>query len=245
VIIINPFAALLKILIDVVPQIPDGGPFYTETNLEQIIVEPWNALSSLAIVFPAIYWGWKVWGKFRSYAFLWLCIPLLFLNGMGSTFYHAFRASRWLLYMDVMPAAALTLAVSIYFWNKVLPKSWQIIFIVIPIFLGRFFIHNFFEGAWAINTSYFVAGVMIFLPVWLYMNKTKYSELKIIAVSVLFLVVALGFRLIDRQNWVSWSMGTHFLWHIFSGFGGHFFAMYLYKIRKSEVVAVEKDRLTP
>lgn len=226
---------MLSFLFSAVLQPLDGGPFYTETNLNHFFVEPWNALSSLAIVIPAIYWATKVWGKWKPYSFLWLCIPLLFLNGMGSTLYHAFRISKVFLYMDVIPAALLTLAISIYFWNRVLPKTWHLVLVVVPVFAVRFISYNFLYGAWAINISYGVAGIMIFLPVWLYMKKTRYSDLVFIAVSVLCLVVALGFRLIDKQHWVDWSMGTHFLWHIFSGFGGHFFALYLYRIRHNEL----------
>ena len=36
-------------------QITDGGPWYAETHItDNLIVEPWNAISSLAIAAPAV-----------------------------------------------------------------------------------------------------------------------------------------------------------------------------------------------
>ncbi len=74
-------------------ELSDGGPVYFETNLQNFIVEPWNAFSSLTIVLPAIYFLIKLYGKYRNYAFvIYFCCPLLLIGGFGSTFYHAFRS---------------------------------------------------------------------------------------------------------------------------------------------------------
>ncbi len=40
--------------------LPDGGPLYTETDTSHFIVEPWNALSSLLFLVPAIFWAYKL-----------------------------------------------------------------------------------------------------------------------------------------------------------------------------------------
>ncbi len=96
----------------------DGGPIYAETDLSVLFTEPWNALSSLAILLPAVYWAVRLRGDYRTYSFIFYCIPLLFLGGLGSTLFHAFRVSKWLLLMDVLPTATLTLSVSFIFGTK-------------------------------------------------------------------------------------------------------------------------------
>ncbi|MEO1655950.1 MAG: hypothetical protein AAFU64_20580, partial [Bacteroidota bacterium] len=93
--------------------LPDGGPIYAETNLQHMFVEPWNAISSLSFFIPVFYWAGTLIKKYRSYPFLSFCIPLMALGGLGSTLYHAFRNSYFLLLLDVMPILLLTLAVSL------------------------------------------------------------------------------------------------------------------------------------
>ncbi len=104
-------------------QITDGGPWYAETHItDAIIVEPWNAFSSLAIAFPAFYFLWKIRKNPKQYGFLLAAIPFLMLNGIGSTLFHGFRTSRFFLIMDFLPALIVTLMITVYFWSKVLPK---------------------------------------------------------------------------------------------------------------------------
>ena len=43
-------------------ELPDGGPIYWETNLNEWIVEPYNALSAIPFIAIALYWLIKVRG---------------------------------------------------------------------------------------------------------------------------------------------------------------------------------------
>ncbi len=70
-------------------EMTDGGPYYTETNPANFIVEPWNAISSLLYLLPAIYWATKIRKHIRENSFVAFCVPLLILGGLGSTFFHA------------------------------------------------------------------------------------------------------------------------------------------------------------
>lgn len=36
-------------------RLADGGPLYTETNLDHFIAEPWNMVSSLLVIIPSLY----------------------------------------------------------------------------------------------------------------------------------------------------------------------------------------------
>ncbi len=213
---------------------PDGGPIYAETDLTALISEPWNALSSFAIVLPTIYWAIKLKWNFKAYGFLYFLMPLLFLGGIGSTLYHAFRSSELLLWMDVLPTAVVTFSVGIYFWNKVLSRKWQVVSVVIPVTALRFIAYEYLDGQFAINVSYFITGSLIFFPVLLFLIKNEWRHAFPILLSVAFLSISLIFRRVDFSVAELIPMGSHFLWHIFSGFGAFYMAKYLYLIRQDE-----------
>ncbi len=213
----------------------DGGPVYTETHPGHLFVEPWNAISSLAIAIPAIYWAFKIRKNYADYPFLTFCLPFLLFNGLGSFFFHAFRDSHFFLYMDVVPAAILTLSVSVYLWLKILRRWWQILFVVMPAFYLRFVVWEYFDPHTAVNLSYAITGILIFLPLVKYLWETAFVDWKIILLSVLSLSLALFFREMDAWRHHLFPMGTHFLWHILSGVGGYFLALYLFRLRKREI----------
>lgn len=213
----------------------DGGPLYAETDLIAFISEPWNAISSLAIVLPSLYWAFKLKWDIRNYPFLYFLMPLLALGGTGSLLYHAFRSSNFLLWMDVLPTAIVTISVSIYFWDRILPKRWLAISVVVPFIFMRFAILEYYGGQFAINLNYFITGFIIFFPILFHLSKHQYKHLGSIIISVFFLVISLLFRKIDFTMAEFLPMGSHFLWHIFSGIGAFYLAKYLYLIRSDEL----------
>lgn len=206
----------------------DGGPVYAETDLSMIIPEPWNALSSLLILAPALYWAWRLRGEYRKYAFLSFCMPLLFLGGLGSTLFHAFRASSFLLLMDVLPTALLTLSVMLFLWYKLLGK-WQYLAIILLVFVGlQVAVRYVASPHTAINLSYFITGTLIFLPVLLILIRTHWQHLLQIGGALFFFVLSLFFREIDAWEESLLPMGTHWLWHVSTGVGAFLLAEYLY-----------------
>ena len=213
----------------------DGGPIYAETDLTAFISEPWNAISSLAIVLPAIYWAFRLKWRIKEFSFLYYLMPLLFLGGTGSLLFHAFRSSPFLLWMDVLPTAIVTLSVSVYFWDKILPRRWQVASVVIPFTFIRFAVFDFYSGQFAVNLNYLITGFLIFFPILFYLSKQRYNHFSSILVSVIFLSLSLIMRRVDYSfaEWI--PMGSHFLWHIFSGIGAFYLAKYLYLIRKDEL----------
>ncbi|WP_286755996.1 ceramidase domain-containing protein [Roseivirga sp. UBA838] len=222
-------------------QITDGGPWYAETHItDSLIVEPWNAFSSLAIAAPAIYYLWKIRKNPLQYGFLLACIPLLFLNGLGSTLFHGLRSSRIFLLMDFMPALALTLVISIYFWIKALPKWWMGIIAVTPVFLMRLGVIDLVPGQRGINTSYMISGIAFLLPVFLILRKYHFKKTAQIIISAICFVLAIYFRQVDKLFTDIIPFGTHFLWHIFSGIGAFLLADYLYFMRTQELKVANK-----
>lgn len=213
----------------------DGGPIYAETDLSVFFSEPWNAISSLAIVLPSIYWAFKLEWNFKDFKFLYFLFPLLFLGGLGSVFFHAFRASRWLLLLDIYPTALVTLSVGIYFWSRVLPKWWHVLLIIGPLTFVRLQLFNILPYSLALNIGYFITGSLIFLPIFVFLVKNEFEYYKPILISVLCLSISLIFRRIDFTIAEYIPIGSHFLWHILSGIGAFYIAEYLYLIRLQEI----------
>jgi hemolysin III len=218
---------------------PDGGGVYAETNTNNIIVEPWNAVSSLFLIVPSLYLLWKLRGSYRRHPFLLFCIPLLALGGLGSTFYHAFRASPIFLYMDVLPALLLTLSVSAYFWYRVLKNGWIVALIVGGSVVLRFWILFTLPSPLSINLSYLVSGIVIFVPTLLLLFATRFKQSQLIILAILLLGISLLFRRLDNEFTDILPMGTHFLWHIFSAAGALFLAEYLYYIDHRRVSLIK------
>lgn len=223
---------LLFLLLDATRMFPaDGGPLYAETDLTKYIAEPWNAYSSLTFLLPVIYWFIRLRRHYKDYPFLIACMPLLALGGIGSTLYHAFRDSLFFLRMDVMPIALLTLTVSLYFWWKSIGR-WEYVAVIAFVFIGiRIFIYQevVLAQQQAINLSYFITGIMIFLPAFLLLLRTQYKGTKAIITATVFFILSLIFRQIDTPFLIL-PMGTHWLWHSCCAIGAFFLADYLYII---------------
>jgi hemolysin III len=217
-------------------RLQDGGPIYTETDLNQFIVEPWNAISSLLIVIPAIYWLWRVRNEYKNYWFLICCAPLMILGGTGSTLFHAFRESRFFLIMDVLPTALLTLSITIYFWIKLLKKWGYVFLIIIPSMLVRYWIFTSekLSEFMVINLSYIITGTLIGLPLLLILIKMKFYKFRQVVLAISFFILAIVFRGMDSKEIEFLPMGTHFLWHAFTGFGAYFILSFLYYFQKSD-----------
>jgi hemolysin III len=214
----------------IIEQMTDGGPIYQETDLARMIVEPWNAFSSLLYLIPVIYFLVKLKGHYRDHAFLiWFCSPLLAIGGMGSALFHGFRIHPFFMYMDFVPIAVLTLGISIYFWVKILPKWWYVLIIVALSMVLRFAGFAITEGQAAINLSYFNTGLMIFIPALVYVFRTRFCGVRYFVWSLLLLGVSLLFRIIDDWNLSFPAMGTHWLWHLFSAAGALALGKYLVK----------------
>lgn len=215
------------------PIVHDHGPIYAETlHQGHFLVEPWNAYSSLLIVFPAIFWAIKLHGHYKEHIFLAACLPFLFLGGIGSAIFHGFRASDIWLAMDVLPAAMVTLIASYYFWFRLTKRKGLSALIMLG-FLGlRMLTFQFLQGSMGVNVSYFISGVMIFVPIIFYLRLIHYQYSRYFLWSVFYLALSLFFRETDKASWVPFEMGTHFLWHIFSGVGAFYLAAFIYSIER-------------
>ena len=216
-------------------RMPDGGPVYAETGGEGLLVEPWNSITSLLMLIPVIYWFIRIRKETGDYKFMLYAIPLMALGGIGSALFHGFRASVAFLIMDVAPSALLTLSLAIYFWYKLLRKWYWVLILFVPMFLMRFVIFTALPGHLAINVSYAITGATILLPIPFLLYRMKYKGLWSITLTLFSFGLALMFREADARAAVYFSVGTHFLWHVFSAIGGYFMLQYLYIFRQAEL----------
>lgn len=217
-------------------KLADGGPIYAETNFDFIIVEPWNAISSIVMMLPAIIWVCKLYPSFREYWFLTLLLPLGFLGGLGSTLFHAFRAFPAFLLLDVVPSAILTLLLTIYLWYRIVHK-WYFVVVIILASIGlRFLLYSSdIPEHMSINLAYAFTGLLIALPLILLLIGTSFYRIRDVAIAISCFILALFFREIDAYNIIKLHMGTHFLWHIFSAVGSYYIYQYLYYLTKREL----------
>lgn len=208
----------------------DNGPLYRETvDLSEFIVEPWNAYSSLTFIVVALILLWQLRGKFTAFPFIvFFCVPLLIIGGLGSTLFHAFRSSVWLLLLDVLPIVALVLGVSIWMWLKVLSPKWLVIPIIVIFAVLTYSVGLLFDGQDQISAGYVVRGTMLLLPCALYLRKTHFKQGFLLLLTSLFLVLALICRYIDEKTFIDFMpWGTHWLWHINTAVAAYFLGRYL------------------
>jgi len=216
-------------------QIFDHGPMYNEFVHDTLIHEPWNAYSSLCFFIPVIFWLIYLRGKYRTYGIITALLPLLFLNGLGSTLFHAFRASNWFLLLDWLPAALMTLILSIYFWYRVTQKLWKAISVVLGFYILAFTMVKILSqqtGLSGPSIGYFFTGAAFLVPVIIDLKRNQWKHAGLYVVSLFCLVLALLFRILDypSPNPFAWlPQGTHFLWHVSSSLAVFSLGFYIYK----------------
>ncbi len=225
------------------PLIQDSGPIYHEFIADAIVKEPWNAYSSLFFLVPVIFWIFKLRGQYRENWVIVLTLPFLMLNGIGSTFYHAYRAYNFFLFLDFMPAIVICIIVATYFWTKILGKwYWGLLIILSAYFIAGLAINLLAPifGRAAGNMGYLIIGIAFLLPAILLLFKTNYYRWELILISIFLLALAITFRSLDYPtpnplpNLL--PQGTHFLWHIFSALSVFSLGYYIYFLNRRNIL---------
>ncbi|HMM10565.1 MAG TPA: hypothetical protein PKE03_00530 [Bacteroidales bacterium] len=218
-------------------RLPDGGPRYAEYHPDLIIVEPWNAISSIFMMVPAIIFFINYRNQLNQLRFLSFAIAMVFLGGLGSTLFHAFRMSTVFLMLDVVPSALLTLAIAIYFWVRILPKWWMVLIVFVPVFLLRLLIYRELPQHLSINFSYAISGLLVIVPLLIILYNTGLKHWPWVVVMIAAFGIALLFRQLDAHPWPWLPQGTHFLWHLFTSVGSWFVLSYLHFLGTMKPVA--------
>ena len=212
----------------------DRGPMYNEFVHDHVIREPWNAYSSLFFFLPIVFWLWFLRGTYRDHRFLVALLPLLFLNGLGSTLFHAFRSSNFFLFLDWLPAALMSLSLSIFFWTRIVRKIYLAVGVVLGFYaigIGAVLILREIVHISSPSVGYFFSGAAFLIPVIIDLFRHRWRFAGWYATSLGFLLISLAFRILDypTPNPFPWlPQGTHFLWHVFSSFAVFTLGMYVY-----------------
>lgn len=218
----------------------DGGGFYTETNLDRLIVEPLNGISAAFFLFIVAYWWLKIRGQYQHHKFMAWCIPILAIGGVGGTIYHLFRIHAFFLFMDWVPILILCLMSSFFFYIRSGGK-WQFALAVV----GSYFVLTFlmfnlaqqgmFPVQYTVNINYATMALLVLFPIYLVLYKTNYYQKKWVIYALLAFIAAILFRMLDATPWVQTHLegiGTHFLWHTFGAIACFAVFQYVYELDK-------------
>jgi hypothetical protein len=164
----------------------------------------------------AVYWLWRLRGRYREFSFLTANLVLLAVGGIGGTIYHAFRTSYFFFLMDVLPIGVIALALSAYFWLAVLPKRWLLFPVVLPFFVFHRLVAAYFPPIFATSGFYAVLAVLVLLPMFFALRKERFRDGGLVALTIVLFGIALACRSLDPYAGPYLSVGTHFLWHTFS-----------------------------
>jgi membrane protein required for beta-lactamase induction len=222
-------------------EINDNGPFYNEFIHDACVHEPWNAYSSLIFFLPIIFWLWRLKGIYAKHKIFLILLPLLFLNGLGSTLFHAFRSSPFLHLLDWLPASLMSFSLASYFWYKILKNWWKSALLVLGFYVIAFLctqlliqIENL--ASYAPNVGYFFVGASLLTPILVLLVRTKFYKIFLVVLSFIFLGTALLFRVLDYPTPNPLPdllpQGTHFLWHVFSSFAVFTLGYYVFFLNK-------------
>ena len=213
----------------------DFGPIYAETNLDRFPVEPLNTISNLLFLAVAIYWSiqFKNIENKNLKNFLLVSLPLLYIGYVGGSLYHATRAHFGWMLMDVIPIYLIAICTSIYHWRLINFNFFKIIGVfMVMLCLPLTLIWTYLsESVNSPTYGYIVITLPVVLPVILDQIKTKWKYSKEFMIPLVFIIIALGFRVLDSTALVqqSFKIGTHWLWHTFGAMTCHFLLIYMRK----------------
>ena len=184
---------------------------------------------------PVAFWLIKLRGEYKQNLVILACLPCLFLGGVGSTLYHAFRMYAFFHYLDFIPIILLALILSGYFWYKVINDWRYTLLVVIVLFSFRFIPYYIFEVQAATNWAYFATGVMVFLPALIVIWRNKFAYVWFYITGIGFQLLGLYMRYLDSFDPGIFSMGTHWLWHLFTACAVIPIGYFVYFIEKKEI----------
>ena len=231
--VLNSFLILLQEILR------DGGQRYTETNLDNLIAEPFNAVSAFIFLGIAFYWVIRLKGRYKEYLFLSLALPILLIGGFGGTMYHAFRISQVFLVMDWMPILILCLSASIYFFVRGGGGWISGVGAVVALFLLQWMAGQWVPEAYRLNVGYGIMASLILIPILMVIKKTNFHQAKWVGLGLGAFLFAIFFRAVDPLAWI--PMGTHFLWHVFGAIACHSLLTYIYELESAKHLFAKKD----
>ncbi len=222
-------------------RLPDGGPRYIETPPDPaapgapLVAEPWNTVTASFFVWIALWWLWRVRGRYRDYPFLVCCMPILLAGGIGGTLFHGTRTQRIYFLLDVIPISLLGLAGAVFMAYRFFGK--QRAWLVVGVLLFYAVVNRLFFSALgpmnrqlSINLSYASLATIVLLPIALVLWRTRFRHGGWVVVGLISFGIAWFFRLVDQYSAEYMTMGSHWLWHTFGAISTAAMIRYFYLV---------------
>ena len=232
-----------------VDRLPDHGPRYAETPADPyapgspVPAEPWNAVTATLFVAIALYWAVKLFGRYRRYAFLSACIPILLTGGVGGTLYHATRTHTLYFLLDLIPILLLGLATSVMVAFRLGRHTSRRNMLLGA--LGLLSVYVLINGVMLavpsdiknlrVNVSYATLALVIVTPLVVLLVRTKFRYWALVAAAVMIFALAWLCRLVDGPGRTDLPMGTHWLWHLFGAITTQLLTVYLYRVSRDDL----------
>lgn len=209
----------------------DFGPIYTETDLSRFPVEPWNTCSNIIFLAIVLYFWLRVRSSPAPHALIRVSLPILAVGFFGGTVYHATRSHNIWLILDFVPILLLTTLASVYFWLQIYEKKLPATLTFVAVLVIAVAVRQIVPGSRQVSISlgYTSLAVGLVLPIVLYSRRKQWRHSLLVVSSFAAFVIAITFRLLDRDLVAIFPMGTHFLWHLFGGLSTFFMLLYVYR----------------
>lgn len=222
-------------------RLPDGGPRYVETPPDPtapeapFIAEPFNTVTASFFIWIALWWLWRLWGRFRQYPFVATCMPILLAGGIGGTLFHGLRTWRVWFLLDVIPISLLGLAGAVYMAYRYFGR--QRVWLLFGLILFYAVVNRVFFAALgpmnrqlSINLSYASLAVVVLTPILLVLVRTRFRYGGWIVAGLVSFAIAWCCRLVDQYSAEYLWMGSHWLWHTFGAISTAMVTEYFYKV---------------
>ena len=210
---------------------------YCERVNDGFWAEPLNAVTNLAFLFVVVWIVKALHGSERPAAKLWdlwLLLVLMSLIGLGSFLWHTL-ATSWSALADVIPILGFICLYLLSFLVRVTKLS--------VVGVGLWFL-GFLMLNYLVYTelpAHLLNGSVFYLPAWvsllaitLYCRVAGLSAGRDLLLASLVFTVSLTFRSVDQALCETWSLGTHFVWHLLN-------AVVLYRAMRA-IMPLRADR---
>lgn len=189
---------------------------YCERIGPGLFAEPINALSNISFLIAA----WAMWRLAKQQqkqlpTELRLLIALTVSIGIGSGLFHTF-ATGWANLLDVIPILLFQLWFLWLYTRRVMKLKY--------VYSGASIVFFYFASDFSQQFTNLLNGSLSYAPTFLVLmglgiyhaRQRKQEPMILLEASGVFFL-ALSFRTLDRIACPYFSIGTHFLWHLFNG----------------------------
>ncbi|THB65776.1 MAG: hypothetical protein D6B27_07975 [Gammaproteobacteria bacterium] len=185
---------------------------YCENSSGFFITYPFNVLSNMIFIFIGIY----ILSLKNRHGNTITAALLIISIGVGSSIWHFF-SQKWLLIFDIGSIAVFVIWYLYWFTSCYIKLSTSVFIIISIMFLTISFLSAYLlKTIIPMNSAGFLPLLAILFGIGLSGISSKSYRISFL-VSGLCLLIALVFRIIDRDLCNLIPFGTHFLWHIFCG----------------------------